>query len=508
MKQVYTRPEIWAGIECTINRLASGYIDQLALNGHYDRDDDLDAIAGLGITTLRYPVLWEKHQPQKHQKPDFTWAASRLERLKQLQIKPIVGLVHHGSGPEYTNLLDPDFPELLAGYAKEVATAFPWVEMWTPVNEPLTTARFSGLYGIWYPHETNDVSFIKMLLHQLKGVVLAMREIRKINPDAKLVQTEDLGKTYSTPLLKYQADMENRRRWLTYDILCGKFTAKHRFWKNFVRLGIPTEEMEFFLQNPCPPDIIGVNHYVTSERYLDQNVRKYPKHTRGGNTIHNYADVEAIRIKLKVPSGFSVLVKELWKRYKLPIAVTEAHLHCSREEQMKWFREIYNASSQLCQQGVDIRAVTAWSVLGAYGWNKLLTVDNGDYERGTFDVSSGKRRPTAMVKMLKQLSETGTYNSHLLDTDGWWKRQNRYFGNKTKVWECDPGRCTGQTLVIIGKTGTLGKAFSRICNIRGLHYMLLGREDIDIGNSHDINVVLEKHNPWAVVNAAGYVRVD
>ena len=40
-----------------------------------------------------------------------------------------------------------------------------------------------------------------MLLNQLKGIVLSMQEIRKINPNAKLVQTEDLAKTHSTPLL-------------------------------------------------------------------------------------------------------------------------------------------------------------------------------------------------------------------------------------------------------------------------------------------------------------------
>ncbi len=77
-------------------------------------------------------------------------------------------------------------------------------------------------------------------------------------------------------------------------------------------------------------------------------------------------------------------MNELWDRYQIPIAVTEAHLHCSREEQMKWFREIYESACKLKEQGMDVRAVTAWSVLGAYGWNKLLTTDSGDYERGTF----------------------------------------------------------------------------------------------------------------------------
>ncbi|RZJ34244.1 MAG: NAD-dependent epimerase/dehydratase family protein [Flavobacterium sp.] len=508
MKHLEQGPEIWAGIECTINRVMSDFIDQLQLNGHYTREDDIDAIASLGITQLRYPVLWEKHQPEKNAIPDFSWAAKNLDKLFQLGVKPIVGLVHHGSGPAYTNLLDPDFPKMLANYASLVANRFPWVEYYTPVNEPLTTARFSGLYGLWFPHEKNDVSFAKMLLNQLKGVVLSMEAIRKVNPDAKLIQTEDLGKTYSTPLLKYQANWENKRRFLTYDILCGKVIENHPVRKYFRRLGIPDADLDFFVENPCPPDIIGVNHYVTSERYLDHNLRRYPKHTHGGNTIHEYADVEAIRIRLKVPSGFSVLMKEIWKRYKIPVAVTEAHLHCSREEQMKWFRDIYEAASKLKADGMDVRAVTVWSVLGAFGWNKLLTENHGEYERGTFDISSGKRRPTAMAEMIKALCATGKFEHHLLETNGWWKRNSRFFfGRKNDYLDCNfPTH--SRPILIIGKTGTLGRAFSRISNIRSLHHVLLGRDEADICNSGIIEKAIQKYNPWAIVNAAGYVRVD
>ena len=507
MDKNYNQPEIWAGIECTINRLSSGYIDQLELSGHYRREDDIDAIASLGIKALRYPILWEKHQPENTVKPDFTETEKRLHRIRNLGIKPIAGLVHHGSGPAFTSLLDPEFPHLLAGYAREVAAKFPWIEMYTPVNEPLTTARFSGLYGLWYPHEKNDVSFAKMLLHQLKGTVLSMMEIRKINPQAKLVQTEDLGKTYSTPLLIYQAEWENHRRWLTWDILCGRLNENHKFWDHFIRLGIEPAELRFFVENPCTPDIIGVNHYVTSERYLDQNMRKYPKHARGGNTIHNYADVEAVRVRLKVPSGFKVIVKELWKRYRIPIAVTEAHLHCSREEQMKWFLEIYNSSRELARSGIDLRAVTAWSILGAYGWNKLLTVPNGDYERGAFDVSSGERRPTAMAAMIREIAATGNVTNPLLDSHGWWKRESRFYGSRSKLWD-DAADGSGRPLLIIGKNGTLGRAFSRICNIRSLHHVLAGRDDLNICDPKSIDDAIIRYNPWAIVNAAGFVRVD
>ena len=194
------KPEVWGGIECTINRVEDNFRDQLLYSGHYTRPGDIEHFAGLGIKKLRYPVLWEFHQPVENATIDWSWTENQLQSIRDNNITPIAGLVHHGSGPAFTDLLDKKFPDKLAAYAEAVAKKFTWIEFYTPVNEPLTTARFSGLYGLWYPHNKDEISFIKMLLNQLKGVVLSMQAIRKINPNAKLVQTEDLGKTYSTKM--------------------------------------------------------------------------------------------------------------------------------------------------------------------------------------------------------------------------------------------------------------------------------------------------------------------
>ena len=220
-------PEIWGGIESTINRIENDFNDQLEYSKHYYRPNDIDAITDLGIKKIRYPILWERHQPSKNETINWDWVESQLLKFREKNIDVIAGLVHHGSGPAYTNLLDSQFPFLLAEYARKVAEKFPWIKYYTPVNEPLTTARFSGLYGLWYPHKKDDKSFVQMLLNELKGIVLSMKAIKEINPDAQLIQTEDLGKTYSTPRLKYQADFENERRWLTYDLLCGRVNKDH-----------------------------------------------------------------------------------------------------------------------------------------------------------------------------------------------------------------------------------------------------------------------------------------
>jgi len=411
--------EIWGGIECSFNRVNDRYMDQLDLSGHYKRGlSDIKRFADLGIKALRYPILWEKHQPQKNIKIDWSYSNARLSELNQAGIIPIAGLVHHGSGPAYADFFDGSFADGLAQYAKEAAANFPWIEYYTPVNEPLTTARFCGLYGHWFPHKNTPYDFLKILIEECKGTVLAMQAIRQINPQAKLVQTEDLGKTQSTHKLRYQADFENKRRWLSFDLLCGNVNENHRLWKYLMSAGNVKEDLNFFTENPCPPDIMGVNYYVTSERWIDERTDKYPPHSIGGNGTDNYADVEAVRVGKN--QGPEVIFREAWERFKLPMAITEVHLHCTREEQLRWFYQVWTAANNLQHQGADIRAVTAWALLGSFDWCSLLTKIEGIYEPGLFDVRSVEPRPTALTKLVKSLATANDYDHPVLHEHGWY----------------------------------------------------------------------------------------
>lgn len=508
--------EIWGGVECTVNRVGEEYFDQLEKNGHATRIGDLDLFAELGIKAIRYPVLWERIAPLGLENAEWSWADVRLHKLRELGIRPIVGLVHHGSGPRNTSLVDLEFPEKLAIYARTVAERYPWVTDYTPINEPLTTARFSGLYGHWYPHGQDESTFLRALLNECRATILAMQAIRSVNPDARLVQTEDLGKIYSTPTLAYQAEFENQRRWLSFDLLCARVTAGHPLFERLLFNGVKQEELEWFRENPCPPDIIGVNHYITSDRFLDENLSLYPPCSHGGNGKHQYADVEAVRVCAEGITGHVKLLQETWERYQLPLAVTEVHLGATREEQLRWLYEVWNAAQKLRQDGVDVLAITAWSLLGSYDWNSLLTRFVGYYESGVFDLRSPHPRATAIAKMLRDLATGNKPHHPLLETPGWWYRQERLLypaiscqklnsnaNNNSMSFSNSP-----KPLAIIGATGTLGKAFARLCEVRGINYRLLSRKEIDISNPASVNAVLCDLKPWGVINAAGYVRVD
>lgn len=431
-KQFPSVPELWGGLECSFNRVNDLFMDQLSYCGHYKRaESDIDCFASLGISSIRYPVLWEKHQPSLAIDIDWHWTEKQLTTLREHRINPIVGLLHHGNGPSFTHLSDDSFPRFFQQYAAAVAEKFPWVTWYTPINEPLTTARFSGLYGIWYPHKKSDHDFVCILLNQMKASVLAMQAIRKVNPEAKLLQTEDLSKTYSTARLQYQADFENERRWLTYDILCGRLKPGHALWDYFKWLGIPEKTLGFFVDNPCPPDRIGADHYLTSERFLDHHKEHYPAHTHGGNRKHTYADVEAIRVNHSQPWGLKQLLQECWNRYEIPISITEVHINGSSDDQIRWFKEVWETSRQCIQEDIRIDAVTSWSLLGAYGWNHLLTTPGGHYEPGAFDVRSGKAEATELASFLKMLSTDPDAFHLALEQESWWQHKGRCFYDTT-----------------------------------------------------------------------------
>lgn len=412
---------LWGGIECTVSRVGDTYQDQVKRSGHQDRLDDLDCLAELGIEALRYPVLWERTAPDHPDRLDWRWTDERLNRLHELGVRPIAGLVHHGCGPHYATFDSPAFDHELPRYARRVAERYPWILDYTPVNEPLTTARFSGLYGHWFPHGRSDQQFVRLLLRQVTATIGAMAQIREVQPKARLIQTDDLSFVHSTDEVSYQADFENERRWLTWDLLCGRVTPGHALWRYLVKAGASERELWAIAEYPCPPCVVGVNHYVTSERYLDEKRSNYPSCTHSGNGKDAYADTEVVRAAPEKRLGIERLLLQVWERYGLPIAVTEAHLGDSVDEQKRWLGEVWQQAEAARRAGVEVQAVTVWALLGMYDWHCLLTRQDNLYEPGAFTVRNGLLEPTGLTDMIRQLANGSPVDSLIPPGGGWWQ---------------------------------------------------------------------------------------
>jgi dTDP-4-dehydrorhamnose reductase len=316
---------------------------------------------------------------------------------------------------------------------------------------------------------------------------------------AQLVQTDDLGRTFSTPALADRAEHENERRWLTFDLLCGRVDRDHPWWNILREHGIRQRHLEMFLEADCAPDIIGINHYLTSERFLDARLARYPEHFWGGGGSERYADVEAVRVPRPGGElGPAARLTEVWDRYRLPIAVTEAHHGCTRDEQLRWLVEVWRAAEMLRGRGADIRAVTVWAMFGAVDWNSLLTRENACYEPGAFDVRGPAPRPTALAHAAAALATSGRLDHPVLDRPGWWRREDRFY-RPVKPRRRIAAANAPRPLLIVGAGTPASEAFSRVAAIRGLDHEVAPARELASGTAFEN--LMERLQPWAVIDS-------
>jgi dTDP-4-dehydrorhamnose reductase len=408
--------ELWASPEPTFARIADATVrDQLAETGHDARIDDCDRLADLGVAATRYPVLWERVAPHDPRERDYTWAQARLARLRAREVEPIVTLLHHGSGPLYTNLLDPQFPALFADYAEATARAFPWVKRWTPINEALTTARFSTLYGVWYPNAADDRSFGRAIVNETLATIAAMERIRQVIPDAQLVVTEDLQRfTAADAGVTSYVEFLRERRWLSVELLQGRIVPGHPMHAYLaVQCDVSTRALRELAARATPPDLAAFNHYPHSERYIFTQDDDAP------------GDVPAVYVPGEPPLRAEPLLREACARLSLPLALGEVHINAPATERVRWLAQHYDDARALVAGDIDFRALGAWAAFGMIDWHSLLRVRTGVIEDGiyTFAAADAIPQPTLVADAIRQLAAGGRISCE--GTRGWWERPER-----------------------------------------------------------------------------------
>jgi dTDP-4-dehydrorhamnose reductase len=415
------RLEVWAGPECSWLQVGEWACDQLALTGHAERFGDLDLLADLGVRAVRYPVLWGRSD-EPGEATDWAWAERRLGRLDELGIRPIVGLLHHGFGPAGLDPLDRAWPAAFGRYAAEVARRYPSVRDFLPINEPLATARFAGLYGWWPPYGRDPGTFGRLMLAQAEAYHAAAQAIRSIRPDGRLLANEDVGLSVGGRGCEPRARRHSERRWLGLDLVSGHVDETHPWW--FLAAGSRRARrvLDVLRREPQPPDVLGIDYYVTSDRYLDARLSCFPPEYHGADEEGAYADVEVARVSGVELGGFEARIRETWARYELPVALTEVHLAGEPEDQVAWWAEAVDAARRASLRGIPVIGLTAWSTFGAMDWSSILRNPCGSYATGCFDITGGGE---PRLTRLGEAVRATALGERVAGSPGWWRRPER-----------------------------------------------------------------------------------
>lgn len=147
-------------------------VDELAASGHLDRmDDDLAAVAGLGVGVWRYGMPWRVTEPEPGTY-DWTLWDTALAACERHGLTPVVDLCHFGLPDHYPGFCDPSWVEGFCRYTDAFLARYQEPTWFTPVNEPGITALSSGLIGAWNDRRASRADYFVALAH----VVLAHLE--------------------------------------------------------------------------------------------------------------------------------------------------------------------------------------------------------------------------------------------------------------------------------------------------------------------------------------------
>jgi beta-glucosidase/6-phospho-beta-glucosidase/beta-galactosidase len=364
------------GVENSSPTIGHGRIrrDQMAECGHYDQwKADFALVKDMGIRYLRYGVplyrTWLGADRYDWEFSDLAFA-----EMRRLGIEPIVDLCHFGLPDWLGNFQNPDFPAQFERYAGVFAARYPWVRLYTPVNEMYICARASALYGWWNEQQQSHEAYVRALRHLARANVLAMHAILHRRPDALFIQSESTEYFHAaTPGAVDLSSARNERRFLSLDLNYGR-PLEGELRAYVLDNGMPEEELRFFeqhaLRDCC---ILGTDYYDSNE--------------------HHVADDGS----MGAPDGllgYAAIAHEYWQRYGLPLMHTETNTDQGKngDEAVVWLRRQWMLIRSLMHCGVPVLGFTWYALNDQIDWDVSIREQRGTVNpRGLVDLERQER---------------------------------------------------------------------------------------------------------------------
>jgi beta-glucosidase len=360
-------------------------VDEMDKCGHYKLwRRDFDLVGEMGINYLRYGPPLHTSWTGTHSY-DWSFADETFAELHARHLVPITDLCHFGLPNWLGDFQNPDFPELFAAYARAFAERFPWVQLYTPVNEMFICALFSARYGWWNEQLQTDKAFVTALKHIVKANVLAMQRILEVRPDALFIQSESSEYFHpDNPAALKPSGFLNGLRFLSLDLNYGRRVDSQMF-EFLVDNGMSREEYHFFMEHHMKQHcIMGNDYYVTNEHRVDA----------AGNTT-----------PAGEVFGYDEITWQYYDRYRLPVMHTETNYSQGPrgDEAVYWLWKEWANVLQIRNKGVPIIGFTWYSLTDQMDWDTALREDNGNVNPlGLYDLER-KIRPVgeAYCKLIR-----------------------------------------------------------------------------------------------------------
>jgi beta-glucosidase/6-phospho-beta-glucosidase/beta-galactosidase len=346
------------GIENSNPTVGGRRVDQMVASGHHRRwSEDFALVHEMGCEFLRYGVPLHTTWISEG-RYDWEFADQTFGALRRQGTFPIADLCHFGVPNWIGNFQNTEFPRLFGDYAAAFARRFPWVQLYTPVNEMYVCALFSARYGWWNEQLRSERGFVTAMKNLVAANLAAMQSILAVRPDAIFIQSESAEQFHAaSPAAWPEARRRNAERFLSLDLNYGH-AVEAPMYEYLMDNGMTRAEYAAFrrtdLKRHC---VLGTDYYVTNEHLVHADGS-----TREPGDVYGYATI----------------IQQYHTRYGLPLMHTETNLQDGVQgDATDWLWKQWANLLLLWEMPMPVLGFTWYSLTDQVDWDTALREDNG-----------------------------------------------------------------------------------------------------------------------------------
>ena len=308
---------------------------------HWRRD--IEVMRKLGLNAYRFSLEWSRIEPEKgvFDEDGIRFYINLIKELKANGIEPVV-TIWHWTLPvwlsEEGGIMSKNFVKYWEGFVKYVVKKFgESVKFWITINEPSVVVNMSYRLEEWPPARRNVFLWFKYyFLIFPKSHKIAYEMIKKECPNS-MVSFAHQGPNFE-PLRNNVID---------------KFIASTiNYFVNFLMINSVVKDLDFIALNFYFNNLVGLGGI--------------------GNGLvvkKNRNDVCTDMGWWFQPRFLGNMVKKLFKKYRLPIMITENGLADYKDSlRREWIEESIGALERCLKEGIEIIGYLHWSLLDNFEW--------------------------------------------------------------------------------------------------------------------------------------------
>jgi beta-glucosidase len=349
---------------------------------------DVLLMKALHANAFRLSVEWSRVEPVEGQWDEAAWThyAEWMHLLSRNGITPMVTLLHY-TLPQWMadrgGLTARDFPERFARFAREAATRFgPDVHVWCTINEPNYHLHHAYIAGNYPPQQRSAVEAVKAFAGLLRAHALAAHVIREHDSAAKIGVAISLtdyepSSRWSLPdwlVAKKHAGEDN---WAFYDsIMRGRISLKlaSAAASNTVASNSylnaadrPADRRAASIDEPLPGLLGSVDWFGAN--YYDRNLVGFAPFSPGSLRLREGPGPTGDLGWEIYPEGLLTTLHAAWRRYKLPVYITENGIpDAAGTKRAAFIRGHAYAVSRAIAEGVPVQGYFFWSFVDNFEW--------------------------------------------------------------------------------------------------------------------------------------------